>query len=99
MTTPPDNALPPVQVGEHVGPYFDVVFAPVEASPDLTFVEVEDPDGRSIRVGEWVNDGRYQRLRIPRITKANEEVLRDLMRFQPVGTYMRNRIEAVLRGE
>lgn len=29
------------------------VFQRSETSPDLTFVEAEDNDGRSIRVGEW----------------------------------------------
>lgn len=32
----------------------DIVFE--GKGPDLTFVEVETPDGRSVRVGEWITD-------------------------------------------
>jgi hypothetical protein len=31
----------------------NLVFARNENSPDLTFVEAEDQDGQSIRIGEW----------------------------------------------
>ena len=31
----------------------NIVFAREWFSPDLTFVEIEDDDGASIRIGEW----------------------------------------------
>lgn len=31
----------------------NLVFQRSETSPDLTFVEAEDDDGRSVRIGEW----------------------------------------------
>jgi hypothetical protein len=41
----------------------DVVFA--GSGPNLTFVEVESPPGRSVGVGEWVDTGDgYKRLRL-----------------------------------
>jgi hypothetical protein len=38
-------------------PYIDVVFDGPPSYESGRFVEVEDPDGRSVRVGEWVERG------------------------------------------
>lgn len=35
-------------------PFIDIVFAPVEGTPDLTFVEVESPPGQGVKVGQWI---------------------------------------------
>jgi hypothetical protein len=45
----------------------DIVFQEVPGTPDLLFVEVEDGDGKSVKVGEWVKreDG-FWALRIER---------------------------------
>ena len=34
--------------------YVDIVFAAVEDTPDLTFVEVESPPGHGVSVGQWI---------------------------------------------
>lgn len=50
--------------GRHMD-YFDIVFSEVPDTPNLTFMEVEDPEGRSFSVGEWVTDEKgYHRLRV-----------------------------------
>lgn len=49
--------------------YIDIVF---DGPPGLgagRFIEVEDPNRKSVRVGKWVNTGGYWRLRIPRQDK------------------------------
>ena len=45
------------------------------------FVEVEDADGQSIRVGQWVQDGDYWLLRISR-SEIPEGELCNLCGFQ-----------------
>jgi len=35
-----------------------------DPDPEAYLVEIEDDNGRSIRVGEWIKDGEYQKLRI-----------------------------------
>jgi hypothetical protein len=39
--------------------HIDIVLAPVDGTPDHTFVEIETDDGKSVKFGEWVrqNDG------------------------------------------
>lgn len=41
-----------------------IIFAPEPDTPNLTFVEVEDMDGRSVSVGEWLpkDDRGYSAL-------------------------------------
>ena len=53
-------------MGAEVRKYVDIVFDGPPAPEAGRFVEVEDPSGRSIRMGEWVerSDG-YWVLRIP----------------------------------
>lgn len=47
-----------------MGKYIDVVFDGPPGPEAGRFVEVEDASGKSIRVGEWVEDGDLWRLRI-----------------------------------
>lgn len=46
--------------------YFDIVLQAVPDTPDYTFVEIENDQGNSIRLGEWVKrpDG-FSAIRIP----------------------------------
>jgi hypothetical protein len=41
----------------------NIIFQPIsEDSPDLRFIEVEDQEGKSIRVGEWSEKDGFQVL-------------------------------------
>ena len=42
--------------------------------PDITFVEVEDENGKSIRVGEWEKQGQYWVLKITDKNKENKRL-------------------------
>lgn len=45
--------------------FIDIVFnGEHEPSVGLTFIEAEDEQGRSISIGEWINDGDLKRLRL-----------------------------------
>lgn len=45
--------------------YIDIVFDGPPEAESGRFVEVEDADGVSIRIGDWLPDGNLWRLRIP----------------------------------
>lgn len=65
---PPGTAAPVrTEEEKRSGEFFDVVFDDGPGPEGGRFVEVEDPEGRSTTVGEWVKraDG-YWALRIPR---------------------------------
>ena len=52
--------------------YIDILFDGPPGPTAGRFVEVEDPDGNSISVGEWVErDDKYWALRIPRVPKGD----------------------------
>jgi len=40
---------------------------------DGDFVEIEDDDGNSIRIGEWVKAGKYWKLKIPDLRDTVEQ--------------------------
>ena len=42
----------------------NIVLAEIEGTPSFEFVEIEDENGKSISVGEWVRDGDYWNIRI-----------------------------------
>lgn len=42
----------------------NIVFARNKRSPDLTFVEIENDEGKSIRIGELVSEAKYVTIRI-----------------------------------
>lgn len=50
---------------DELKPYIDIVFDGPPSHESGRFVEVEDSNGRSIRIGEWVEDQELWRLRIP----------------------------------
>ena len=51
---------------ERVPGYFDIVFDGPPGHLSGRFVEVEDEQGASMNIGEWIQDGDLWRLRIPR---------------------------------
>lgn len=53
--------------------YIDIVFDGPPSHESGRFVEVEDPSGASISVGEWIEDGEFWRLRIPYPTSREGE--------------------------
>ncbi|MCC6970453.1 MAG: hypothetical protein IT434_09550 [Phycisphaerales bacterium] len=68
--------------------YLDVVFDGPPGHEPGRFVEVEDPDGRSVNAGEWIDrgDGLWA-LRIPRPTRlVSREALEEL--FAEVDAYL-----------
>jgi len=42
----------------------DIVFEPNDVDPSLTFVEVEDGNGMSVKRGEWLDREGYKVLRL-----------------------------------
>ena len=43
----------------------NIVLAEIEGTPSFEFVEIEDENGKSISVGEWIKNGEYWNIRIP----------------------------------
>lgn len=80
--------------------YIDVVFDGPPSVPAPRFVEAEDPDGNSIRAGEWINRGDgYWALRIYSIpedevrssTPADEQRLVGHMRTAALAQLIKGR--------
>lgn len=71
-----DGAEPaPEEVDDTPYPFVDFVFATSNEDPGLMFVEVENPDGESIRVGEWIGrDDGQSALRIYRPDAEDVEI-------------------------
>lgn len=40
----------------------NIIFQPIDNSPDMIFAEIEDENGKSIKAGEWLSAGRYEYL-------------------------------------
>jgi len=58
------------------GPYIDIVFDGPPAHESGRFIEVENPEGASVRVGEWIEreDGLWA-LRIPQAPVAEDHAV------------------------
>ena len=59
-----DHALDQVQGSAIQKDFIDIVFDGPPGAQAGRFVEVEDSTGAGIKVGEWIQDGDYWRLRI-----------------------------------
>lgn len=56
--------------------YIDIVFDAPPGPESGRFIEVENPDGHSINVGEWLEDlNGYHRLRVSLQSEDNSDVL------------------------
>lgn len=61
-----EAAAPSEVAGDKAANFLDIVFEPMMGEPGLKFVEVENTEGQSINVGEWLKDPRgFNILRIP----------------------------------
>ncbi len=64
---PPSSTAENQGQGDKFGGYIDIVFDGPPSHESGRFVEVENPKGASINIGEWIEDGDLWRLRIPMV--------------------------------
>jgi hypothetical protein len=83
----------------------NIVFDSNAHNPDLCFVEIEDLDGHSLRVGEWIQQDDeslwYLQLDIVDPREKNSggnEKEPDLSEFDTVKSYEDNHYSSLLRG-